>query len=150
MIGHELLLSCFSVVAGIAYWTLGFAFAYGEGNGFIGWQYFASANLPTSRLAFFFFQYVFAATAATIVSGALAERCEMLAYFVYSFVITGAYVLSTISCDFYLCVYFRKGNNRNIVNAEISENIKEKKFKNILINRGYKKTIAKCYKNKNN
>ncbi|BFZ05252.1 hypothetical protein BsWGS_08291 [Bradybaena similaris] len=77
-----------SFVAGIAYWTLGFAFAYGEGNGFIGWHYFASSNLPTSGLAFFFFQYVFAATAATIVSGALAERCEMVAYFVYSFVIT--------------------------------------------------------------
>ncbi|CAG5124631.1 unnamed protein product [Candidula unifasciata] len=77
-----------SFVAGIAYWTLGFAFAHGEGNSFMGWEYFASSSLPNSRLAFFFFHYVFAATAATIVSGALAERCEMLAYFVYSFVIT--------------------------------------------------------------
>ncbi|CAG5130739.1 unnamed protein product, partial [Candidula unifasciata] len=76
-------------IAGVAYWTLGFAFAFGEGNGFIGWHYFASSGLPLTKMAFFFFQYVFAATAATIVSGALAERCEMAAYFIYSFAITG-------------------------------------------------------------
>ncbi|KAL4224585.1 ammonium transmembrane transporter [Mactra antiquata] len=78
-----------SFVSGVAYWLIGYAFAFGEGNDFIGYKNFASHELPDESYASFFFQYTFAATAATIVSGAVAERCEFLAYFVYSFFITG-------------------------------------------------------------
>ena len=45
----------------------------------------ADGLLPST---FFFFQAAFAATAATIVSGAMAERTKFKSYFVYSFFIT--------------------------------------------------------------
>ena len=78
-------------MSGVAYWLIGYAFAFGEGNDFIGYskEHFAISNIPETEYASFFFQYTFAATAATIVSGAVAERCEFLAYFIYSFFITG-------------------------------------------------------------
>lgn len=76
-------------MAGVAYWLFGYAFAFGKGNAFIGYEFFASSGLPETDFAIFFFQYTFAATAATIVSGAVAERCEFVAYFIYSFFITG-------------------------------------------------------------
>jgi Amt family ammonium transporter len=39
--------------------------------------------------ALFFFQFSFSATAATIVAGTLAERCRMVAYLLYSMLLSG-------------------------------------------------------------
>ncbi|XP_064601317.1 putative ammonium transporter 1 [Liolophura sinensis] len=78
-----------SFVSGLSYWLIGYALAYGSGNKFIGYEYFAHAYMPDDQYAKWFFQYVFAATAATIVSGAVAERCDFNGYLVYSFLITG-------------------------------------------------------------
>lgn len=77
-------------IGAVAYWLFGYSFAFGrESNSFIGHDYFALANLPAEKYSHWFFHFVFAATAATIVSGAMAERTEFKAYLVYSWFLTG-------------------------------------------------------------
>ena len=76
----------------LLFWAIGFSFMFGDDiAGFIGkpdlfmfhgW----SGGIPAE--AFLLFQTVFAATAATIVSGAMAERTEFKAYFYYSIFIS--------------------------------------------------------------
>ena len=77
----------------IAYWVIGYGIMYGTGNGFFGeLELFSKVNhaleigIPNS--AFFIFQLMFAATSATIVSGAMAERTKFKAYLIYSIVIS--------------------------------------------------------------
>ncbi|XP_027047257.1 putative ammonium transporter 1 [Pocillopora damicornis] len=77
-------------IGAVAYWLFGYAFAFGaESNGFIGHKFFALADLPADKYSHWFFHFVFAATAATIVSGAMAERTEFKAYLLYSVFLTG-------------------------------------------------------------
>ena len=77
--------------AAIAYFCVGYAFAYGgdstaNGTTFVGTSnFFGTGDIS---LPFFFYQYTFAAMAVTIVAGALAERCQMAAYLGYSFFLT--------------------------------------------------------------
>ena len=79
-----------SAIAAIIFWVCGYAWAFGEdSNAFLGYKNFFLIDLDPGLYPHYFFHFVFAATAATIVSGAMAERTKFVAYFAYSFVITG-------------------------------------------------------------
>ena len=83
----------------LAFLAVGYALAFGAGNPLWGTEGFflagrdlvapgssGAGNLSTA--AFFFFQAVFAATAVTIASGAMAERARFKAYLIFSVVMT--------------------------------------------------------------
>ncbi|XP_069178962.1 putative ammonium transporter 1 [Procambarus clarkii] len=76
------------VISATAYLLVGFQLAFGRGNSFSGmgdWTY----GLADERLVFWLFQFAFAATAATIVSGSMAERCAFNAYLICSVMLSG-------------------------------------------------------------
>jgi Amt family ammonium transporter len=67
----------------------GYSFAYGNSNNnkFIGSSeslFALSGVTDGTDYIDFFFQFAFAASAATIVAGTIAERCKMAAYFCYA------------------------------------------------------------------
>ena len=96
-------------VASLGYLLLGFGFMFGDGNGFIGmsglFMISGADTSPATNEAYegvysalswtgiplyakFFFQLVFCGTAATIVSGAVAERIKYISFIVFSFALT--------------------------------------------------------------
>ncbi len=96
-------------LSSLAFWATGFALMFGDGNSFIGLHgFFLSGpdNSPAVAEAYqgiyrsldwaaiplkakFFFQLAFAGTAATIVSGAVAERIKFAAFVLFSLGLVG-------------------------------------------------------------
>jgi ammonium transporter, Amt family len=87
-------------IATLAYWAIGYGLMYGEGSPFIGLNGFffsgdsaAYGNDPypagVPEATSFLFQVAFAATAATIVSGAVAERIKFTDFLLFSTLLVG-------------------------------------------------------------
>ena len=72
----------------IAFFVIGFSFMFGVSKGFLGWDGFglvgSNGDPEGWSWTFLIFQTVFAGTAATIVSGAMAGRTKFKAYICYS------------------------------------------------------------------
>jgi ammonium transporter, Amt family len=88
-------------LCGLLFYAFGFAFMFGPGNGWIGYHYFFLQGVPhtytygggldtgVAFMAFFIFQFAFADTASTIVSGAMVGRTAFKGDLLYSVAVTG-------------------------------------------------------------
>ena len=80
------------MIGSFLFWMIGFGLMHSSGNGFIGglhlfdWKFIGDSNIPAECTLIF--QTVFCATAATIVSGGMAERTKFSMYILISIIIS--------------------------------------------------------------
>lgn len=77
-------------ISTLTWWLLGYGLAFGgSSGGFVGYKNFAGTDFEnTDHYRNWMFQWAFAGTTATIVSGSLAERTRMTAYIIFAIFIT--------------------------------------------------------------
>lgn len=77
-------------LGGLVFWLIGFGLMFGvNASGWIGTSHFAPNVMDDWHWNLLFFQMMFAATATTIASGAMAERIHFVAYVVSAAVVSG-------------------------------------------------------------
>lgn len=77
-------------IAVLLYWLFGFGLMFGiSDSGWVGSGFRLLSFDDTWQAAFFLFQAMFCATAATIVSGAAAERMRFSGYLLVTMVVAG-------------------------------------------------------------
>lgn len=70
-------------VGTLLFWLVGYGLMFGDNpSGYFGTTMFGLSSAPDWDYTLIFFQIMFAATAATIVSGAMAERTNYIAYLI--------------------------------------------------------------------
>src|SRR3954454_16408355 len=94
----NILLECIvdTALCGILFWAIGFAFMFGRGNGWIGYEFFflngvlaTYGSTGVAFMAFLLFQFAFAATCSTITSGAMVGRTSFGGDLLYSTAVSG-------------------------------------------------------------
>ena len=77
-------------VAVVIFWIFGFGLMFGKSyNGYFGTDLFFFKTDQAEYMTYFVFQAMFVATAATIVSGAIAERMKFNGYLIITIIATG-------------------------------------------------------------
>ncbi|MEN8424518.1 ammonium transporter [Acinetobacter junii] len=77
-------------IGGLVFWLFGFGLMFGlNQSGWIGLSYFMPNQMDDWHWNLLFFQMMFAATATTIASGAMAERIHFVAYVVSAIFVSG-------------------------------------------------------------
>ncbi|MDB9759495.1 ammonium transporter [Candidatus Pelagibacter sp.] len=79
-------------IAVVVFWAFGFALMYGTSvSGLFGNKFFFFTTKVAGYQTYFVFQAMFVATAATIISGAVAERLKFVSYLIITFFTSGLF-----------------------------------------------------------